>query len=151
MKQSQEERLAGILADIPLAHALQIQVAEHAGRRLTLAAAARPSMNHMGIAFGGAIECLGTLAGWGLLWLALGDPGLRIMIQRAETVFKAPLEGELHATAELPEAAAWDRFTAQLERHGRARIDIRARVGDAAHPEGAVFAGRYAIKKSAPG
>ncbi len=145
MEKSQEERLAGIVAKIPLAHAMKIRVAEYTDGRLTLAAPAATSKNHMGIAFGGAIECLGTLAGWGLLWLALDDPALRIVIQRAETTFHAPLEGDLHATAELPDAAKWERFAAQLERRGRARIGIHARIGTGGQSEGALFHGHYAV------
>jgi len=150
MVKSQEERLAGILVDIPLAHAMQVRVAEYTPGRLILAAPAGPSTNHMGIAFGGAIECLGTLAGWSLLWLALENPGLRIVIQHAETSFKAPLEGDLHAMATLPQAPEWERFTALLERRGRARIKINARIGSENQGEGALFHGRYAVARNNP-
>lgn len=148
MKKSGTDGLQGIFADIPLAHAMRISVKEHADGRLVLGAPAAPCLNHIGIAFGGAIECLGTLAGWGLLWLALDDPELRIVIQHAETTFKAPLRGDLHAVAELPAPSEWDRFIGQLERRERARIDLRARIGDPGQPEGASFAGRYAVARS---
>lgn len=148
MSNHRKQGLADILANIPLAHAMQIRVASYADRRLELAAPAGPSMNHIGIAFGGAIECLGTLAGWGLLWLALGDPGLRIVIQHADTTFKAPLEGDLFATAALPEPSEWERFTAQLERRGRARIKIHAEIGGGNQTQGAIFHGRYAVARN---
>ena len=147
MGKSREEQLAGILANIPLAHALRIRIAEYTGGRLVLDAPAAPSMNHMGIAFGGAIECLGTLAGWGLLWLSLQDPDLRIVIQHAGTTFMAPLEGDLHAMAALPEPPEWERFTAQLERRGRARIGIHAEIGSGNRPEGALFRGHYVVAR----
>ncbi len=150
MSNNREQGLADILANIPLVHAMQIRVANYADRRLELSAPARPSMNHIGIAFGGAIECLGTLAGWGLLWLALDDPGMRIVIQHADTTFKAPLEGDLQATATLPEPSEWKRFTALLERRARARINIRAEIGGGDQAIGAVFHGRYAVARHNP-
>lgn len=137
--------LDGIFAAIPLAHAMQIRVAAYAGGDLMLTAPEAPSLNHIGIAFGGAIECLGTLAGWGLLWLTLDNPDARIVIQHADTTFKAPLRGDLTAVAGLPDAAKWEHFQAQLERHGRARLEIHARIGSRDQPEGARFRGHYAV------
>lgn len=151
MKTSRKAGLKDILADIPLAHAMRIHVVEHSQNRLVLAAPETPSLNHIGIAFGGAIECLGTLAGWGLLWLTLNDPNLRIVIQHAETTFRAPLEGDLRAEAELPGQDDWTRFHARLAERGRARLEIKARIGDANHPEGARFSGRYAVAHDKPG
>lgn len=150
MSKHREQGLADVLARIPLASAMQIRVANYADRRLELLAPAGPSLNHIGIAFGGAIECLGTLAGWGLLWLALEDPDLRIVIQHAETTFKAPLKGDLHAVAALPEPAAWERFTSLLERRGRARITIHAGIGGDNQAQGAIFHGRYAVARNNP-
>ena len=140
-----KESLEGIFAAIPVAHAMQIRVADYAGGVLTLAAPEAPSLNHIGIAFGGAIECLGTLAGWGLLWLTLDEPDARIVIQHADTTFKAPLRGDLTAVAKLPAMAKWEHFSTQLERHGRARLEIHARIGSGAEPEGALFRGHYAV------
>jgi thioesterase domain-containing protein len=139
--------LGDVLARIPLAHAMRICDAHYTPDGLHLAAPAAPNLNHIGIAFGGAIECLGTLAGWGLLWLTLDDPALRLVIQHAETSFHIPLNGELHAVAHRPEQATWERFARQLKRHGRARLDITAHIGDTAHPEGASFHGRYAVAR----
>ncbi|MGH8128152.1 MAG: YiiD C-terminal domain-containing protein [Gammaproteobacteria bacterium] len=137
--------LEDVLARIPLARAMEIRVASYTADGLHLVAPAAPNINHIGIAFGGAIECLGTLAGWGLLWLALDEPNLRIVIQYAETTFKSPLQDDLHAVAALPESSDWKRFREQLQRRGRARINLTAHIGDPTHPEGANFHGRYAV------
>lgn len=142
--------LEDVLGRIPLACAMEIRVASYTADGLHLVAPAAPNMNHIGIAFGGAIECLGTLAGWGLLWLELDDPQLRIVIQHAEIAFHAPLNGELHAVARRPEQAAWGHFEQQLKRRGRARLDLTAHIGDAAHPEGVSFNGRYAVNSINP-
>lgn len=139
--------LEDVLARIPLARAMEIRVASYTDDGLRLVAPAAPNINHIGIAFGGAIECLGTLAGWGLLWLALGESDLRIVIQHAETTFKSPLQGDLHVDAALPESSEWKRFREQLQRRGRARIDLTAHIGGVTHPEGASFHGRYAVTR----
>ena len=138
--------LEDILANIPLAQALQTQIAEYENGRLVLAAPSEPSLNHIGIAFGGAIECLATLTGWGLLWLTLAEPDWRIVIQHAETTFRVPLRGDLKAEAKLPESDEWTQFRSRLECRGWARIDVEVRVGNTLESEGALFRGRYAVR-----
>lgn len=143
--------LEGVLARIPLANAMQIRIVHYESGCLRLTAADEPNRNHFGIAFGGAIQCLGTLAGWSLLWLELGDPGLRIVIQHAETLFRKPLSGELHAVVNRPGDGDWDRLRRQLERRGRARLDLTVRIGDTGTSEGALFRGRYAMARDPGG
>jgi thioesterase domain-containing protein len=137
--------LKDVLAQIPLACVMEIYVASYTPECLHLAAPITPNLNHTGIAFGGASECLGTLTDWGLLWLALNDRELSIVIQHAETTFHAPLNGELHAVAQRPEQAAWEHFEQQLKRRGRARLGLTVRIGDTTRPKGASFHGRYAV------
>lgn len=149
--QSSISRLEKVLAQIPLAQAMQVRIAQYEAGCLRLTAPGEPNINHFGIAFGGAIECLGTLAGWGLLWLELCDPGLRIVIQRAETTFRAPLTGELAAVVNRPEKEAWEQFRNLLEKRARGRIELTVQVGDADHVEGARFHGRYAVARSPAG
>ncbi len=139
----------GVIANIPIAAAMDIRVAECDPARLVLAAPFAPNRNHAGIAFGGAIECLGTLACWGLLWFALEAPDARIVIRRAETDFRAPLTGELRAEARAPDADTWAHFTRQFMRHGRARIELVAIVGDAKQTEGARFRGSFVAARNA--
>lgn len=134
-----------VLARIPLAAAMKIRVAGCPKDGLVLSAPFTPNRNHAGIAFGGAIECMATLAGWGLVWLRVAEPDAEIVIHRAETRFVAPLNGALKARATAPPRAAWRQFIASLARRGRARIDVGATVGDAKHPVGAEFYGRYVV------
>lgn len=139
-----------IFAQIPLAVAMGLRVAAYRAGRLRLAAPIGVNHNHAGTAFGGSIECLATLAGWGLLWLRLAAPApaaaADIVIHRAETRFLAPLAGELQATAVAPPAADWRHFRAMLERRGRGRITLEATVGDAVEARGAQFRGSYVVR-----
>lgn len=140
-----------VIGAIPLAAAMQIRVAAYDSTRLVLAAPFASCRNHTGIAFGGAIECLGTLACWGWLWLTLADPGLGIVVQRAETEFRAPLTSELRAVARAPEAEEWHRFRNRLARHASARIEMTADIGDAGRGEGARFRGRFVAARPTSG
>lgn len=147
--QPDTSKLEDVLTRIPLARTMEISVVHYESGCLRLTAPGEPNRNHFGIAFGGAIECLGTLAGWGLLWLELDDPQLRIVIQHAETTFKTPLQGRLRATAKLPELPEWERFLKQLKRHDRARIELDTRISDTKQNDGAIFRGRYAVARNA--
>jgi len=149
--QSSISKLEKVLAQIPLAHAMQVRIVQYEAGCLRLTAPGKPNSNHFGIAFGGAIQCLGTLAGWGLLWLELGDPALRIVIRHTETHFRQPLSGELDAVVNRPETTRWDGFLKRLERRGQARLDLTAQIGDAQNTEGARFHGRYAIARNPAG
>ncbi len=137
--------LEQVLTEIPLANALQIRVECWDQDRLVLSSPYGTSRNHHGKAFGGAIECLGTLACWGWLWLSLDDPGLDIVIQTATSQFFSPLTGDLLAQAEPPDPASRAHYQAMLARHSRARIDLRATIGNAENPKGASLLGRYVI------
>lgn len=140
-----------VFAAIPLARAMQIRVGGFDGVRLTLTAPFAPNANHAGIAFGGAIECLGTLTCWGLLWLLLADADAAIVIQHGDTTFRAPLTGDLRGTAYAPDEAELAHFRHALARHGRARITLSATVGDNGTAAGAEFRGRFAISRPGTG
>src|SRR5690606_6825838 len=58
-----------LLAEIPLARAMQLSVAAYDGATLALAAPLAPNGNDKGCAFGGSLASLMTLAGWGLAHL----------------------------------------------------------------------------------
>jgi len=134
-----------VLANIPLAQAMGIRVRSWDGDQLVLTAPFAPNVNHAGIAFGGAIECLATLACWSLLWLRLAEPEAMAVIQRGETTFRKPLSGELHAVARAPRRADFEHFRQTLRRRGRARLALEATVGDSGVREGARFHGRFAV------
>ncbi|MGH8428062.1 MAG: YiiD C-terminal domain-containing protein [Gammaproteobacteria bacterium] len=138
-----------IFTHIPLAAAMRVRVADHRPGRLVLTAPFDVNRNHEGTTFGGSIECLATLAGWGLLWLMLANPETTIMISHVETRFRAPFAGELRATAAAPAVADWDRFATLLARRGRAGIDIAVSVGSKENSACAEFRGRYGVMTKA--
>lgn len=102
-------------------------VAEHwDGATLRLGAPLAPNLNHRATAFGGSLSALAILSGWALVHLALRERGLeaRVVIQRTELDFEAPVDGDFTATSGLPPAKDWERFLATLTRHRRARVTV---------------------------
>lgn len=139
-----------ILGSIPLARAMQLQVGDYDGDRLHLHAPLAPNINDKGCAFGGSLDSLMTLAGWGLVTLALRGRGITadVFVASAEVKYLAPLTDELQACAQLADAANWQRFFATFEAHGKARVMvasvIRGGSGDAC-----VQNARFVAKRSA--
>jgi len=138
------ELAAYLTANIPLTAALGVDVVEVGDARVRLRAPLAPNRNHRQTAFGGSVAALAVLAGWGWLHarlVARGTP-VRLVIQRQEVDYLAPIAAEFFATCEAPEADAWRRFARLLEARGRARIELQVAVtcaGDIA----ARFRGTY--------
>lgn len=119
-----------LLADIPLARAMQLHLAEWDGERLRLAAPLAPNINDKGCAFGGSLASLMTLVGWGLIVLRLRALGRScdIYVQDSMVRYMAPVWSDFVAEAQLAEGESWDVFQATLEQRGRARLRVVCRV-----------------------
>lgn len=113
--------------------------------------------NHVGTAFGGSIQCLGTIACWGLLKLKLGNDVRDILIQEARTRFLMPLRSEqIWAVARQPDSADWQHFLDALSRHHRGRIRMKAVItasgvakSGQSHDPAAEFMGRFVVDTQA--
>ncbi len=114
-----------ILEHIPLARAMCVRVTHYDGVQLELAAPLAPNINDKGCAFGGSMASLMTLAGWGLLELALRAHGIDcdIYIGDSQLRYREPLWGELRARARFATDAAFDVFMTALTARGKARIE----------------------------
>jgi thioesterase domain-containing protein len=119
-----------LLADIPLARAMQLRVADWSEDRLRLAAPLAPNINDKGCAFGGSLASLMTLVGWGLIVLRLRALGRScdIYVQDSMVRYMAPVWTDFVAEAQLAEGESWDVFLAMLEQRGRARLRVVCRV-----------------------
>lgn len=149
-RQREVQSLGPILQSIPLAKALRMQVSTDGDGTLVFTSPHDASHNHYDQSFGGAIECLATLACWSWLWLHLPQRAPSIVIQRAECQFLEPLRGEIHARTECPAPERWTLFCKTLERHTKARIELQATIGDGSVAMGARFKGRYVISNDTP-
>ena len=119
-----------LLADIPLARAMQLRLADWNEDRLSLSAPLAPNINDKGCAFGGSLASLMTLVGWGLIVLRLRALGRScdIYVQDSMVRYMAPVWSDFIAEAQLAEGESWDAFLATLEQRGRARLRVVCRI-----------------------
>ena len=117
---------------IPISVALGVRVREASPDRVALTVPLEPNLNHQFTAFGGSVAALGILAGWTLLHLRLRSEGIRArsVIQTSEARFLSPVHGPFRAVAVAPESGAWERFLATIERRGRGRLRLQARIDE---------------------
>jgi thioesterase domain-containing protein len=135
-----------LLADIPLARAIQLRVQDYDGDNLRLAAPLAPNINDKGCAFGGSLLSLLTLAGWGLIVLKLRELDIRceVYVQDSEVRYLAPVWEDFVAQAHLAEGESWGEFLRALQARGRARLRVACRVPLATGSEACVMNARFA-------
>ena len=105
---------------IPLTAAMGVQVVTI--EPLTIEAPVALNSNHLGTAFGGSINAVATLAGYGLLWLELrDDPSVHIVIAESSIRFLRPVRRTIRAVA--------------AKNRGRIRLRVRVEESDATAAE----------------
>ena len=119
-----------VLAQIPLARAMQLRLRDYDGDRLTIAAPLAPNINDKGCAFGGSLVSLLTLAGWGLIVLRLRALGKEcdVYVQDSAVRYLAPVWDDFTVQARLADGESWETFAATLAARGRARQSVDCRV-----------------------
>ena len=134
-----------LLADIPLARAMQLRVHSRDGDHLVLAAPLAPNINDKGCAFGGSLLSLLTLAGWGLIVLKLRDLGRTcdVYVQDSDVRYLAPVWEDFSAHARLAEGESWDVFARALDTRGRARLRVSCHVPLAAGTPACTLSARF--------
>lgn len=113
---------------IPLSKAMQVEAVVVEPETVILAAPLAPNINHRETVFGGSAAAIATLAAWSLIHTRLVSAGLasRLVIQRSNMQYDAPIAGEFRARAFAPTEQTWDDFLRMLRKKGRARIVISA-------------------------
>lgn len=145
-------RLQSHLERMPPVAALQVAVAGFDGSRLQLQAPLAANVNDKGCAFGGSLAGLMTLAGWGLVNLALVRGGQfgEVYVADSQIRYLAPLFEDLQAEAELADGQDWSSFLDSFGQRGKARIGVQACVRDSTGRVVAELTGRYAAFRGAP-
>lgn len=147
------ERLEQLWAEgIPLAAAMQVEIRRLDEQGLLLAAPLAPNRNHLGSAFGGSLQGLATLAGWGVTLVCTGNPcAAHVVIRDASMRFEAPVFGELLAAAAMPSAAAIAAFRGTLDAKGRARLTVPVELRGPGDSVAARFIGEFVALARDPG
>ncbi|WEN15191.1 YiiD C-terminal domain-containing protein [Rhodanobacter sp. AS-Z3] len=123
----QAEQLIQFIRDeIPLAHAMDLELAGYDDDSLTLRAPLAPNINDKGCAFGGSLVSVMTLSGWALVELALRqrDMACDVFVAESSVRYLAPLWDDFLSEARLSADADWSIFFNTLQARGRARIAV---------------------------
>lgn len=111
----------------------------------------QPNINHLGTAFGGSLNMLCTIEGWGYVNLLLEDLKFKadILIQKSKMLFISPVEDDFYVTCRKPDQTKLNMFVTTFQRFGKARIPIMCYVHEKRRPDiAARFNGVYAAIKS---
>lgn len=115
---------------IPITRAMGVSVEDYDGERLILSAPLDENVNHLGTAFGGSLNALAVLSGYGLLWLELKDTECHIVIRKSSISYERPVRGELRATCVRPREETLKEFKRTFQQTGKARIALTATIED---------------------
>ncbi|MEO8746288.1 MAG: YiiD C-terminal domain-containing protein [Rhodanobacter sp.] len=115
---------------IPLARAMDVQLAECRDDMISLRAPLAPNANDKGCAFGGSLVSLMTLNGWALVELPLRARGIAcdLFVGDSTVSYLAPLWRDFHSEARLADGSDWSTFFATLEARGKATIGVACMV-----------------------
>ncbi|MBU1425123.1 MAG: thioesterase domain-containing protein [Gammaproteobacteria bacterium] len=117
-----------LYAHIPLSKAMAVEVKEATPQSVLLAAPLAPNINHRDTVFGGSASTLAILSAWALLHVSMAEANIkaRLVIQKNTMNYDLPMPGEFSAEATAPAPEKWLRFLATLQKHKRARVNIRS-------------------------
>jgi thioesterase domain-containing protein len=115
---------------IPLSSAMGVRVKLASPERVRLWAPLAPNVNHAVTVFGGSAAAVATLSAWTLLHLRLEHvrSDARLVIQRSAMEYEKPIPGDFDAICSFSDESAWERFSATLDRRGRARLTLTAEL-----------------------
>ena len=132
---------------IPITRTMNVRVKLYDGQRLVLTAPLDANINHLGTAFGGSLNTLAVLSGYGMLWLELQDYDCHIVIRDSSISYERPVTGDLIATCDRPDNELIELFKKNYQQKGKAKIAITATIQS--HGEVAVrFKGTFVAIRS---
>jgi len=144
-----QQLIAFIRDEIPLARAMDLQLADCDDDRLSLRVPLAPNVNDKGCAFGGSLVSLMTLSGWALVELALRRRGLDcdVFVAESSVRYLAPLWQDFHSEARLAAGADWATFFGTLAARGKARIGVDCMVPDEHGAAACTLGARFVAKR----
>lgn len=140
-----------ILKSIPVAAHMGIEIISYSKKCLRLRLPLAPNHNHIGSLFGGSQLSCCAIACWAFLRERLMEEGesVEIVIQKNESHFYLPVEADTEISTEEILLENWQEFLHTLRTKKRARILLKAYVGNRDQPA-TVFAGHYVAKVPGP-
>ncbi len=117
-------------AKIPLARAMGVEIENCGAAEFVLTAPLAPNHNHLGTAFGGSLAAIATLAGYGFLWILLGDRDSHIVIRDSSIRYHRPVRGRIRAVCVAPGIDIMEPFLAAFRAKGKARISLDVTIAE---------------------
>lgn len=105
-----------------------VHVESYNKEQLVLTAPLEANHNHLGTAFGGSLSAIATLAGYGLLWLELGDRQCHIVVHSSTIHYRRPVRENIHAICRRPDEVALAAFKTKFASIGKARITLHVTI-----------------------
>ena len=143
------QHLSALLARIPLVQAMQLRLHAWQPGQLVMTAPLAPNVNDKGCAFGGSLASVMTLAGWGLVELAMHARGqdADIFVGKSIVSYLQPVWNDFQAVATLDEGADWEVFFDDWARHGHARVQVLVTVPGPGDKPAATLQARFVAKR----
>lgn len=109
---------------------LHCKIASLTATQLVLAVPLPPNINHKGMAFGGSLHAVATLACWGMMSSYVGAlaQGVSVVISRSEVDYLAPVREDFEVSCLWPEKDRVHVFMSTLVQRGKARMELEASV-----------------------
>jgi len=132
---------------IPITRAMGVRVVARDEHQFIVEAPVALNSNHLRTAFGGSINAVATLAGYGWLWLGLRDHAVHVVVAESSIRFLRPVRETIRATCLRPNYDEWTAFQTRFVEKGKAHITVRVNVVEegqtAAEFEGIFVARRH--------
>lgn len=116
---------------IPISRAMGVKVNSASPEKVILEAPFTNNINHKKTAFGGSLHAVATLSCWSLLHvnlLELLKEPFQIVISNSKIEYLAPVSQDFKAECYKPDKDAWDYFLKMLNKKGKARLRLEAKI-----------------------
>ena len=123
---------------IPLTRAMGLRVASDQTHGFAVEAPVALNYNHLHTAFGGSINAVATLAGYGFLWLHLNDEAAHVVVAQSSIRFLRPVRVNIRAVCLAPDAAEFVAFQEAFRDRGKGKIRLLVQV-----EEGGILAANF--------
>lgn len=133
-------------SQIPITRAMGVRVVTCDEAQFIVEAPVGLNRNHLRTAFGGSINAVATLAGYGLLWSALRERNAHVVIGESSIRFLRPVREMIRGVCLRPGPKEWTTFNEHLDRSGAAPITLKVSVsenGEAAAEFRGIFVARF--------
>lgn len=131
---------------IPITEKMGLKVIEFKPYSVKILAMLEPNLNHKCTAFGGSINSLMTVCGWGAVFANVKEsyPDSHIVIQRSNIEYMSPIDKNFIAECNIEKQEEIEKFLLTYEKFGRARMKLNVYCRDS-NKLLSKFEGQYAL------